>query len=68
MPTIMPPLGTSLVTTALDPILEQLFISIGPRICAPDQTITSSSNVGCLLIPTCSEDLIAGDIPPRVTP
>ena len=44
------------------------FTVTGPRIWAPDPTITSFSKVGCLLIPTCSEDLIAGDTPPKVTP
>ena len=46
MPTIIPPFGTSLVTTALDPIRAQLFIIIGPNICAPEPTITSSSRLG----------------------
>ena len=40
--------GTSLMTTALAPILDPLPMKIGPRICAPDPMMTLSPTVGCL--------------------
>ena len=42
--------GISFKTTALAPILEFFPIITGPKIWAPDPTITLSQIVGCLLI------------------
>ena len=63
MPTIVAPSGTSSVTTALAPMRARLPTTIGPRICAPEPTMTLSSSVGWRLPPTP----LNGLVPPSVT-
>ena len=58
------PSGTSFVTTALAPTRARALTVTGPRICAPEPTMTSSARVGWRLPPMP----FAGSVPPSVTP
>ena len=62
------PSGTGLVTTALAPMRAQRPTVKGPRICAPEPTITLSFKVGWRLVLRWLSLSTLGDVPPRVTP
>ena len=62
LPTAVAPAGTSLTTTAFEPILAPSPTVNDPNTLAPAPMITPRSKVGCRLVPLDS------DVPPKVTP